>query len=137
MRSALGARNSARRALAAGALLMAMATALGALASHRLKYTLSEDDYGVLQTALHYQFVNALGLLGVGLLLERRASRALAIAADVLLAGVLLFSGSLYALLWGAPRALGVLTPIGGLCLIGGWCAVALAAWRSPNHPPP
>ena len=137
MRPTQGPRHSGKRALVAGALLMAAATAIGALGTHRIKDVLPPDSYAVLQTAVLYQFLNALGLLGVGLLLERRSARALAVGADLLLAGVLLFSGSLYALLSGAPRVVGALTPIGGLCLILGWCAVALALLRAPDHPPP
>jgi uncharacterized membrane protein YgdD (TMEM256/DUF423 family) len=118
-------------------MLMALATAVGAMGTHRLKGTLSADAYAVLQTAVLYQFLHALGLLCVGLLLRGRVDRALAIASNLLLAGVLLFSGSLYALLCGAPRALGILTPIGGLCLIAGWCvaAVALLRSREPSVP--
>ena len=91
--------------------------------------------YHVLQTALLYQFLNAVGLMVVGTQLQRRADRALGVAADLLLAGVLLFSGSLYALMCGAPRALGWLTPIGGLCLILGWCAAAVAMLRARETP--
>jgi uncharacterized membrane protein YgdD (TMEM256/DUF423 family) len=137
VKPAQGSRHSGKRALVAGALLMAVATAIGALSAHRIKNVLPSDSYAVLQTAILYQFLNALGLLGVGLLLERRGARALALGADLLLAGVLLFSGSLYALLSGAPRAVGVLTPIGGMCLILGWCAVALALLRAPDQLPP
>ena len=56
------------------------------------------------------------------------SSVSLGLAGDLLLAGVLLFSGSLYALLCGAPRAIGLLTPLGGLCLIVGWCVAAIGA---------
>jgi uncharacterized membrane protein YgdD (TMEM256/DUF423 family) len=110
---------------------MALATLVGAIGTHRLKGTLSTEAYGVLQTAVLYQFLHALGLLFVGILLQRRSERLLGIAADLLLAGVLLFSGSLYALLCGAPRGFGVLTPIGGLCLIVGWCVAAAAVLRT------
>jgi len=123
--------SAARATLVAGAVLMAVATALGALGAHTLRIQLTPDRYAVLQTAVLYQFINALGLLCIGMLLTRRADRGLRIARDLLLAGVLLFSGSLYLLLAGAPPVLGVLTPLGGLCLIGGWCA-ALALWRGP-----
>jgi uncharacterized membrane protein YgdD (TMEM256/DUF423 family) len=129
--------NPARRALFCGALLMALATVTGAIATHRLREALSSADYGVLQTALLYQFLHALGLLCLGILLQRRPDRALGIAADLLLAGVLLFSGSLYALLCGAPRGVGVVTPLGGLCLIVGWCVAAAALVRARETPLP
>jgi uncharacterized membrane protein YgdD (TMEM256/DUF423 family) len=106
---------------------------VGALAAHALKNSLRPDRYGVLQTAVLYQFVNALGLLVIGALATRPAHRALPVAADLLLAGVLLFCGSLYLLLCGAPRWLGVLTPIGGASLIAGWCLAAAALWRGAH----
>ena len=119
-----------RRALVAGALLMAVATVVGAFGAHALQDRLAPDRYTVLQTAVLYQFIHALGLLVLGALAARHGNRLLRIAADLLLAGVLLFSGSLYLLLCGAPRVLGALTPLGGLCLIAGWCLGAVALWR-------
>ena len=129
--------NPAKRALCCGALLMALATLIGAIGTHRLKVVLSPDHYSVLQTAVLYQFLHALGLLCIGILLQRRGDRLLGIAGDLLLAGVLLFSGSLYALLCGAPRGIGMLTPLGGLCLIVGWCVAAAALLRTRDSPVP
>jgi uncharacterized membrane protein YgdD (TMEM256/DUF423 family) len=116
----------ARRFCQLAAVLLALATLIGALGAHALRGRLSAERYEVLQTAVHYQFFHALGLLAVGVLLERLPRRALRVGGWSLLAGVLLFCGSLYGLLAGAPRLIGVLTPIGGLALIAGWCAVAL-----------
>jgi uncharacterized membrane protein YgdD (TMEM256/DUF423 family) len=114
---------------------MALATVIGAVGTHRFRLVLSPDQYAVLQTAVLYQFLHALGLLCLGVLLQRRSDRVLSIAANLLLAGVLLFSGSLYALLCGAPRGVGVLTPVGGLCLIVGWCVAAAAMLRARETP--
>ena len=119
------------RPLVAGALLMAVATVVGAFGAHYLKTKLALDQYGILQTAVQYQFIQALGLLLVGVLASRDDNRTLRIAGDLLLAGVLLFSGSLYLLLCGAPRLIGVLTPIGGVSLIAGWCLTAVALRRA------
>jgi uncharacterized membrane protein YgdD (TMEM256/DUF423 family) len=116
---------------------MALATVIGAIGTHRLKVVLSNDNYGVLQTAVLYQFLHALGLMCIGILLQRRVDRVLGVAAYLLLAGVLLFSGSLYALLCGAPRGFGMLTPFGGLCLIVGWCLAATALLRTRETPVP
>jgi uncharacterized membrane protein YgdD (TMEM256/DUF423 family) len=123
----------ARRFCQLAALLLALATLMGAVGAHALQPSLGAERYGVLQTAVHYQFFHALGLLILGVLLDRRPVRALRAAAWLLFAGVLLFCGSLYLLLAGAPRMLGVLTPIGGLALIAGWivAAVALGAGMS------
>ncbi len=92
------------------------------------------DRYEVLQTAVHYQFFHALGLLGIGLLLDRTPAAALTAAGWLVFAGVVLFSGSLYALLAGAPHLIGLLTPIGGVALIAGWCICALAVLQERAH---
>jgi uncharacterized membrane protein YgdD (TMEM256/DUF423 family) len=120
-------RAQARRLCRLAAVLLALATLTGALGAHALKERLTDARYDVLQTALHYQFFHGLGLLGLGLLLDRWPRPALHVAGWLLFAGVLLFCGSLYLVLAGAPRMIGVLTPIGGLALIAGWCTVAIA----------
>jgi uncharacterized membrane protein YgdD (TMEM256/DUF423 family) len=117
----------ARRFCQLATVLLALATLIGAIGTHALKGRLTAARYDVLQTALHYQFFHALGLLALGLLLDRLPLRTLRAAGWLLFAGVLLFCGSLYLLLAGAPRMIGVLTPIGGLALIVGWCTVAIA----------
>jgi len=116
-----------RRFCMLAAVLLALATVIGAVGAHALKPHLTADRFEVLQTAVLYQFIHSLGLLGLGLLSDRLRRPLLHVAGWLVLAGVLLFCGSLYLLLAGAPRVLGVLTPIGGLSLIGGWCAAALA----------
>jgi uncharacterized membrane protein YgdD (TMEM256/DUF423 family) len=120
-------RATARRFCQLAALLLALATLIGAVGAHALKGSLSADRYDVLQTALHYQFFHALGLLGLGILLDRLPLRTLQAAGWLLFTGVLLFCGSLYLLLAGAPRLVGVLTPVGGLALIAAWCLAAVA----------
>jgi uncharacterized membrane protein YgdD (TMEM256/DUF423 family) len=125
--------DAARRFAALAALLLALATVAGALAAHTLSQRLAIDQLEVLQTAVRYQFFHALGLLGVALLLdrvpERVPARWLRVAAWLLGIGIVLFSGSLYALIAGLSGALGlfvgVLTPLGGLCLIVAWLLVA------------
>ena len=105
---------------------------LGAFAAHGLRARLSEQHLAVFQTAVHYQQWHSLALLLVGLWLLRQSSLYLRLASAAWLLGMLLFSGSLYALvLWGWP--VGLLTPLGGLCLVAGWLAVSLAAWRLPR----
>ena len=105
---------------------------LGAFAAHGLRARLSEQHLVVFQTAVHYQQWHSLALLLVGLWLLRQPSLYLRLASAAWLLGMLLFSGSLYALvLWGWP--VGLLTPLGGLCLVAGWLAVSLAAWRLPR----
>jgi uncharacterized membrane protein YgdD (TMEM256/DUF423 family) len=121
--------NSARTLCVAG-LLLALATACGAFGAHALKGQLAPERLQLWETAVRYQFFQALGLLGVGLALRSSDADVLRAAAALLIAGVLLFSGSLYALALGAPRPLGALTPVGGLAWIIGWLLFAYGAWR-------
>jgi uncharacterized membrane protein YgdD (TMEM256/DUF423 family) len=121
--------NSARTLCVAG-LLLALATACGAFGAHALKGQLAPERLQLWETAVRYQFFQALGLLGVGLALRSSDAGVLRTAAALLIAGVLLFSGSLYALALGAPRPLGALTPVGGLAWIIGWVLFAYGAWR-------
>ncbi|MFO1400930.1 MAG: DUF423 domain-containing protein [Steroidobacteraceae bacterium] len=124
--------STARRLQGGGALLLAAGVVVGALGAHLLRARLAPDRFDVLQTAVLYQLVSGLGLLGVGLALERASSgaRLLALGGRLLFAGALLFCGSLYLLLAGAPRWVGPLTPLGGACLIAGWTLVAVALLR-------
>lgn len=121
--------NSARTLAAAGVLL-ALATACGAFGAHALKTQLAPERLQLWETAVRYQFFQALGLLGIGLTLRVIPAAALRAAAALIVAGVLLFCGSLYALSFGAPRLIGALTPLGGLAWIGGWLMFAYGAWR-------
>jgi uncharacterized membrane protein YgdD (TMEM256/DUF423 family) len=120
-------RATARRFCQLAALLLALATLIGAVGAHALLGRLSATGYDVLQTALHYQFFHALGLLGLGILLDRLPLRTLQVAGWLLFSGVVMFCGSLYLLLAGAPRLVGIFTPVGGLALIAAWCLAAVA----------
>jgi len=80
---------------------------------------------------VQYHFWHALGLLGVGALLALRPdSGGLEMAAWLLVAGMVMFSGSLYALALTGVRGFGAVTPVGGVALLGGWACLAWAAWR-------
>lgn len=105
--------------------------ALGAFAAHGLKARLSAEYLAVFQTAVHYQMVHALALLGVALLAARLPGRLLTAAGSLFALGILLFSGSLYALTLSGFSALGMITPLGGLAFLGGWFCLGLAAWRA------
>jgi uncharacterized membrane protein YgdD (TMEM256/DUF423 family) len=104
--------------------------ALGAFAAHGLKGQLSAEYLAVFQTGVHYQLVHALALFGVALLAERLPGRLLAAAGNLFAVGILLFSGSLYALTLSGLGKLGMITPVGGLCFLAGWLCLGLAAWR-------
>jgi len=118
------------RTLAIAGLLLALATAFGAFGAHALKAQLSPDRLQVYETAVRYHFFHALGLLGIGLTLRFADVGPVRWAAVLVLVGIVLFSGSLYALTFGAPRPFGIVTPFGGLALIAGWISFAIGAWR-------
>jgi len=107
----------------AGASLAGVAVLLGAFGAHTLKSRVSAEALGWWQTAVQYQMWHALAVLGLGLSGFDRAR----LPAWMMVAGTLVFAGTLYAMALGAPRWLGAITPIGGLAMIAGW---ALLAWR-------
>jgi uncharacterized membrane protein YgdD (TMEM256/DUF423 family) len=121
---------SSGRTLAIAGLLLALATIFGAFGAHALKAQLSPDRLQVYETAVRYHFFHALGLLGIGLTLRFVDASPIRWAAVLVLIGVVLFSGSLYALTFGAPRPIGIVTPLGGLALVAGWICFAIGAWR-------
>ena len=122
---------SERHIAAIGALVLMLAVATGAFGAHALRQMTTPEMLAVWQTAVLYQLVHGLGLLIIAVLLPRFASRLLSIAAWLMLAGVVLFSGSLYVLVLSGVHWLGAVTPIGGTAFIVSWLLVALAALRS------
>lgn len=105
-----------------GAINMAMGVILGAFASHALKQWLSADQVAIFQIGVQYQIYHALGLLLVaGLLIPYPKAAGLRTGGWLLLAGIVLFSGSLYALAVTGDRLFGPITPVGGGCFILGW----------------
>jgi uncharacterized membrane protein YgdD (TMEM256/DUF423 family) len=137
-------------AAVSGALLLAVGIGVGALGAHVLKVRLGPEHYATLQTAVQYQLVDALGLLALGAWLragvaartrrgeagsDTTGDAALRLPVWLVIIGTVLFSGSLYGLLAGAPRFTGVLTPLGGSSLILGWALAARAFWRGRNVP--
>ncbi len=118
--------------LALGSIGMLLAVALGAFGAHALKQTLAPELMATYETAVNYHFIHALGLLAVGLLaLHLPASGTLRWAGILMAAGLLLFSGSLYALSLSGIRGLGVLTPVGGVALLAAWLLLAVAVVRA------
>lgn len=120
-----------RWALLVAAVAGFLAVGLGAFAAHGLRNVLSAEYLTVFQTGVHYQMVHALALLAVGMLLQKSPARSLRIAAWSFTLGILLFSGSLYALTLSGVRSLGMITPFGGVAFLVGWAALAWFAWRS------
>jgi uncharacterized membrane protein YgdD (TMEM256/DUF423 family) len=122
---------SSRLFLALGAAAMLAAVLLGAFGAHALKDRIAPDLLATYHTAVEYHVYHALGLLAVGLAaLHLPESAWLRAAGWAMAAGVVLFSGSLYALALTGIRTLGAVTPFGGVAFLGGWAALAWAVWR-------
>ncbi|WP_239615110.1 DUF423 domain-containing protein [Cohnella mopanensis] len=118
-----------------GALAAMLSVVLGAFGAHMLEDRLTADAIDVYDTAVQYHMFHAVGILLIALLIDRLPSPKLALwGARLLLIGIVLFSGSLYALALSDVKILGAITPIGGVSFIAGWICVALAA-RSPKKP--
>ncbi|MBX9755767.1 MAG: DUF423 domain-containing protein [Pseudomonadaceae bacterium] len=103
---------------------------LGAFAAHALKSRLSPEYLAVFQTGVHYQMLHALALLALALLVRQLPGRLLLAAGYLFTLGIVLFSGSLYALTLSGISALGMITPVGGLAFLAGWLCLGLSAWR-------
>jgi uncharacterized membrane protein YgdD (TMEM256/DUF423 family) len=113
-----------------GALTLASGVAAGAFGAHGLKRMLGADMLAVWQTAAHYQLIHGLGLLLIAALAQHLDQRLAGWSAGLMLAGVVIFSGSLYVMTLSGLRGLGAVTPVGGVLLIVSWLVLILAAWR-------
>jgi uncharacterized membrane protein YgdD (TMEM256/DUF423 family) len=118
------------RWFAIGAWLGASGVGLGAFGAHGLKNRVPAEMVAVWETAARYQVLHALALLATGWACERWPGAFASGAGWLFLAGVAVFSGSLYALALTGVRWFGAITPLGGLCLIAGWVCLAMAAMR-------
>ncbi len=115
-----------RNILLSGAVFIALGVLLGAFGAHALKASLSPEMLAVYKTAVEYQFYHALGLLLIGLISNHNKSKWLNWSGILLIAGIILFSGSLYALSISGIKILGAITPIGGLAFVAGWVCLAV-----------
>lgn len=118
--------------LLAGSLLGGLGVALGAFGAHGLKGRLSPEDLAIFETGVRYQMYHALALLAVAYAAHRwPEAGSAAWAGWLMLAGTLIFSGTLYLLVLSGLRWLGAITPIGGVLLILGWLSLVLTAWNA------
>jgi len=117
----------------AGSVLMALAVACGAFGAHGLRARLDAYSMSVYEKAVFYHFVHALGILCIAILARTNAITISGAnrTAWLLLLGILVFSGSLYALAVTGVRILGAITPIGGVAFIAGWLLLAYEAVRA------
>ena len=114
-----------------GAINAFFCIALGAFGAHGLKKMLSADMLAVYQTGIQYHFYHAFGILIIGLLLlHSPKSRLIPISGWLMLAGIVLFSLSLYVLSLTGIRALGMITPFGGVSFLSAWALLVYAIWK-------
>ena len=113
-----------------GALNAFMSVAMATFAAHALKQSLAERYLSAIQTAADFQFYHALGLILIGILYQQNSDRLTARAGWLMLCGILFFSGSLYILGLSGTKWLGMITPVGGLCLMVAWLILAFAHLR-------
>ena len=116
-----------------GSLSALAGVALGAFAAHALKDKLPPDLFNVFEVGVRYQLYHALGLFVVAWAAAQFPSTAASMTGWLFVAGTVMFSGSLYALALSGVRALGAITPLGGVAFIGGWVALAIAVLRAPR----
>ncbi len=117
-----------RLMLILGAVAGFLTVAFGAFAAHALKRMLDPASLTIFHTGVDYQGMHALALLACGILALQQDRRALRIAAWSFALGILIFSGSLYALALSGQRWLGAITPLGGTALLIGWASLTQAA---------
>ena len=120
---------SARLALAVGALCLVLGVGAGAFGAHALRARIPSDLLAIFQTGVQYHLVHALGMVALAVLMLARPDAAgFGIVAMLLLAGIVLFSGSLYVLALTGVRGWGAVTPFGGVAWLAAW---SLLAWRA------
>jgi uncharacterized membrane protein YgdD (TMEM256/DUF423 family) len=114
-----------------GSINMFLAVALGAFGAHALKASLAPDLMAVYHTGNQYHFYHALGLFAVAVSAAGfRPSRLFGLSGAFILAGITLFSGSLYVLSITGQRWIGILTPFGGTAFMVGWLLLTAGVWR-------
>ena len=119
-----------RTFFALGAVLAGLAVAAGAFGAHGLRGRLEPDMLAVFETGARYQMYHALALLAVAWATVRWPESAAALAGWLFVAGIVVFSGSLYVLALSGVRWLGAVTPLGGLCFLAGWAVLAWTIGR-------
>ena len=120
--------STSHRLAAVGAVLGLLAVGLGAFGAHALARVIPPDLVETYDTAARYQMVHALAVLAAALLHDRWRRPHFAWGGWLFVAGVVIFSGSLYVLSLTGARWLGAITPVGGVCLLAGWAAMTWGA---------
>ena len=120
-----------KTALVGGIAFAMLAVMLGAFGAHGLKNKISPDMLAVFQTGVQYQFYHGLGLLALAVMLKTWQWPLLNWSVGLMLAGVVLFSGSLYVLALTGNKWFGPITPLGGVCFIIAWLLALVAVLKS------
>ena len=129
-----------KKFITTGALLGAIAVALGAFGAHGLKKIVPVETVQTFQTGVQYQIYHALALLLTGLLYEKCSQKFAQVAGVLFIIGIILFSGSLYLLTAGKAAETvsldkaGIITPFGGVAFIAGWLSLFLAAIKKDER---
>ena len=129
-----------KRFITAGALLGAIAVALGAFGAHGLKKIVPADTVQTFQTAVQYQMYHALAILLTGVLYDKCYPKFVRMAGILFIIGIILFSGSLYFITAGKAAETtsfdkaGIITPFGGVAFIAGWLFLFLAAMKKTER---
>ncbi len=114
-----------------GSIIMALGVMFGAFGAHGLKNILSEEMMEIFSTGVQYHFYHAIGLLIVGITAQYLPNSSLLYWSGILMvAGIIIFSGSLYLLSTMGLRWLGAITPVGGVCFILSWLLFTIAVWK-------
>ena len=116
---------------AAGAVLSGLGVVLGAFGAHGLRERMTADLLAVYETGVQYHLIHGLALLAVAWAASRWPNAWIGAAGWLFAAGIVVFSGSLYILAISGVRWWGAVTPIGGVCFLAGWAALAVGALRA------
>ena len=117
---------------AAGAVMCGLGVLLGAFGAHGLRGRVTPEMLAVFETGVRYHLVHGLALLAVAWATTRWPNTWISASGWLFVAGIVVFSGSLYLLSISGVRGRGAITPIGGLCFVAGWLILALSAMRAP-----
>jgi uncharacterized membrane protein YgdD (TMEM256/DUF423 family) len=113
-----------------GAVFAFLGVALGAFGAHALRGSLGAADLATFETGVRYQVYHALALLATAWAVTRWPGGTAHVAGWLFVAGIVLFSGSLYVLVLAGQRWMGAVTPFGGLCFLAAWALLAWTALR-------
>jgi len=122
--------------LGTAALLGVLSVALGAFAAHSLKQMISDYAVSIFETGVRYQFYHVFALLACGILYGQFQNQFIKTSGKLFIAGIILFSGSLYALAYIKASVMpgynwiGAITPVGGLCFIAGWICLFFGMYK-------